>query len=74
MTDEVKVESKGWKTKTAGILTGVYALVGLGLYFISGHDVVGALPPAQAIPLLLGGFGLVGLGDKVQKLIDAIKK
>lgn len=62
-----------WKTKTAGILGGIYGLVGMGLYFLTGPETPGALSPEAGIPMALAGFGLLGLADKIQKLIAAIK-
>lgn len=71
MPDETPV--KGWKTKTAAVLTMVYGISGIGLYYIAGHEVQGALPPMVGLAVMIGGLGVFGLGDKLQKIIDALK-
>ena len=63
-----------WKTKTAGILGAVYGLIALAAHFIVEPDPAWALGVGEAIPLILGGFAVFGLGAKVQKLIDTLKK
>lgn len=63
-----------WKTKTGGILGAVYGLIGLTGHFLFEPDPSWALSFNVAVPLILGGFAVFGLGAKVQKLIDALKK
>jgi hypothetical protein len=63
----------GWKTKTAGILGGVYGLIGIAIHYIGGATAPGALDITTAIPLIIGGLAVFGVADKLQKLIDAIK-
>lgn len=69
----VPATKPGWKTKAAAILAGVYALVGMALYFIAGPDAQGALSVSEGVPLFLAGFGLLGLADKLKKLTDVMK-
>ncbi len=58
-----------WKTKTAGIIGGVVGIGSLALKFL-GVDVMST---EASVALAVGGFAVFGLGDKVQKLLNAIQ-
>ena len=64
----------GWKTKAAAIMTGIYAILGMGLFFIAGADAPGALELSVGLPLALGSFGLFGLRDALAKIISGLLK
>jgi len=64
----------GWKTKIAGSLMIAGAACGLALHFITEPDVAGSLTIEQAATAAIAGMAVLGLGGKLQKIIDAIKK
>ena len=64
--------TSGWKTRTAAILTGIYAVIGIALHFLGGADAQGALSLDVAIPLILGAFGLYGLRDAIAKVLSGV--
>ena len=63
-----------WKTKAAGILGALYGLSAFFVHVIVDPDPAWALTFDAAAPWILGGLGVFGLGAKLQKLIDALKK
>lgn len=63
-----------WKTKLAGILGAVYGVIGIVAHFVFDPDPTWALGVNEGLALILAGFGVFGLGAKVQKLIDVVKK
>ena len=64
----------GWKTKATSIMIGVHAVIGMGLYFIGGPEVDGAVAPMVGVLQMLGGFGLWSARDAIAKVIGAIGK
>lgn len=63
-----------WKTKTAGIMGGVYGLMSIAGNVLVDPDPTWAVGTSEAIPLIIGFLAVFGLGAKVQKLIDALEK
>jgi len=67
----VVVEKKSWKTVTAGIGMVLAGVSQIALAVVaSPMDTHGIGAGAMTV---LGGLAVVGLGDKIQKLINAIK-
>ena len=63
-----------WKTKTAGILGALYGLISVFVGVISDPDPEWIVGMTEALGLVVGGLAVFGLGAKIQKLIDALKK
>lgn len=72
MLKKLKDRPGGWKTKTAAYLFGGLALVRGGVYFISGTDIEGALPPLEAIGQVVTAFAVYAGRDAIGKIEKAL--
>ena len=61
----------GWKTKTAGVAGILYGITGLILHF---RVVAGSPDVPTAMGFIVGGLAVFGGADKLQKLLDLLKK
>lgn len=62
----------GWKTRTASVLVGVHALIGMVIYFVAGGEAEGAVAPMVGMLQMLAGFGLWAWRDAITKVIGSI--
>lgn len=63
----------GWRTNLAVIVGGIGGIVGLYFHYKDPHHPL-ALDPNVAMPLIVAALGLLGIGGKLDRVNEEMKK